>query len=318
MTDAIDLRQFRYFVALSETLNFGRAAARLFISQPPLSRQIRQLEEQLGVTLFERTRTGVVLTAAGAAFLPQARQTLAQAQAAIAAAKAAGGAAGRAFVMGYTTVLDRSAIPDVAEALQRQFADCRVVVKGMHSVSLVREIRNGAMDAAFIGLHTDTRGLPQETLIEEPMVVALPARHPLARKRQLGFDDLAQEPMFHFERRLNPGFYDYCQAYFDRIGFQPPRLPEPVDHHILLGMIAEGHGIGLLPASLQQVKRRGVVFRWLNAQSAGLTAGVAVVYAAGSHSDLLQAFLQQVRGINRGQPPGVDDTDAPGAQPPPP
>lgn len=295
MTDSIDLRQFRYFVALSETLHFGRAAARLFISQPPLSRQIRQLEDDLGVPLFERTRTGVVLTAAGAAFLPQARRTLAQAQAAIAAAKAAGGAVSRQFVIGYTTVLDRSAIPDVVEALRADFPDCRIVSKGKHSVSLVRDISNGAMDAAFIGLHTDTRELVQETLIEEPMVVALPAQHPLARKRQLGFDDLADGPLFWFERRLNPGFYDHCQTFFQQIGFNPPRLPEPEDHHILLGLIAEGQGIGLLPASLQQVTRRGVVFRRLKPVAGGLTAGVAVTYAAGNRSAVLQRFLQRVR-----------------------
>ncbi len=295
MTDAIDLRQFRYFIALSETLNFGRAAARLFISQPPLSRQIRQLEEQLGVALFERTRTGVVLTAAGLALLPQARQTLAQAQKAIAAAKAAGGPPGKRFVIGYTTVLDRSAFPDVTAALQQDFPDCRIEVKGKHSVSLVRDIHTGVMDTAFIGLHTDTRGLAQHTLIEEPMVAALPAHHPLTRKRQLGFDDLAHETMFTFERRLNPGFHDHCQAYFDRIGFKPPTLPEPVDHHILLGLIAEGQGIALMPASLQHVKRQGVVFRRFKPQDQGLTAGVAVAYAADNQSPVLKAFLQRIR-----------------------
>ncbi|EIK93459.1 transcriptional regulator, LysR family protein [Pseudomonas sp. M47T1] len=315
MTDSIDLRQFRYFVALSETLNFGRAAARLFICQPPLSRQIRQLEDDLGVALFERTRTGVVLTAAGAAFLPEARRTLAQAQKAIASAKSAGASAARQFVIGYTTVLDRSAFPDVVAALQGDFPDCRIVVKGKHSVSLVRDIKNGVMDAAFIGLHTDARGLVQQTLIEEPMLAALPARHPLARKRQLGFDDLASETIFDFERRLNPGFHDYCQAFFQRIGFTPATLPEPADHHILLGMIAEGQGIALIPASLQNVKRQGVAFRRLKPREGGLTAGVAVTYADDNASPVLRAFLERVR-LTRGRPPGAGDTAVPGEPPP--
>ena len=291
MTDAIDLRQFRYFVTLCETLNFGRAAARLCISQPPLSRQIRQLEDHLGVELFVRTRTGVTLTPAGSAFLPEARQTLAQAQKAITAAKAAGDAQGSRFVVGYTTVIDRSAIPDLLTPLQAQFAHCRMALKGGHSISLVREIKNGSMDAAFIGLHTDVRGLHQQTLIDEPMVVALSAQHPLARKRKIAFDDLADEPMFSFERRLNPGFHDYCQAYFERIGFAPRTLPEPDEHHILLGMIAEGHGIALLPASLQHIKRHGVVFRPLKPEAGGLTAGIAMAYSPDNRSPILAAFL---------------------------
>ncbi|WP_455925683.1 LysR family transcriptional regulator [Pseudomonas putida] len=296
MTDAIDLRQFRYFIALSETLNFGRAAARLFISQPPLSRQIRQLEDDLGVQLFERTRTGVILTAAGQALLPEARKTLAQAQKAIAAARASVSSHANQFVIGYTTALDRSAIPDVANALQQQFPTCRIVVKGKHSISLVRDINNGAMDAAFIGLHTDTRGLTQQTLKEEPMIAALPARHPLARKRYISFQDLADQPLFHFERRLNPGFHDHCQAFFDSIHFTPATLlPEPDDHHILLGLIAEGQGIALLPASLHNVKRQGVVFRRFRPQDQGLTAGVAVAYAGDNQSPVLQAFLNLIQ-----------------------
>lgn len=295
MNEAVDLRQFRYFLAVSEELNFGRAAARLYISQPPLSRQIRQLEEQLGVELFVRTRTGVTLTKAGAAFLPEVRRTLAQARKAVAAATAARSAQGGQFVFGYTTVFDRSVIPDVFEPLQKRFPDWRIVAKGGHSIRLVREIRNGAVDVAFIGLHTEAQGLKVETLREEPVIVALPASHPLARKRRLGFDDLRQESVFRFERRLNPGFYDHCQAFFEKIDFKPRTIPEPDDHHILLGLIAEGQGIAFIPASLQNVKRRGVVFRSLKEEARHLTSGIAVAYAQDNPSPLLVHFLELVR-----------------------
>lgn len=296
MNGSIDLRQFRYFLAVSEELNVGRAAARLHISQPPLSRQIRQLEEQLGVELFVRTQTGVTLTKAGVAFLPEVRRTLAQARKAVAIAKAAQGAERGQFVVGYTTVFDRSAIPDVTGPLQQRFPNWRIVTQGRHSIRLVRDIKNGAMDVAFIGLHTETRGLEVETLREEPVIVALPASHPLARKRRLGFDDLRGESIFRFERRLNPGFYDHCQAFFERIDFKPRTIPEPDDHHILLGLIAEGRGIAFISASLQNVKRKGVVFRPLNKEEAGpLTSGIAVVYAAGDPSPILARFLELVR-----------------------
>lgn len=294
MNEAIDLRQFRYFLAVSETLNFGRAAARLHISQPPLSRQIRQLENQLGVELFQRTRTGVTLTNAGAAFLPEVRRTLAQAAKAIAAAQAAREEESQVFRVGYTTVFDRSVIPDVSEALQQRFVDCRIVTQGKHSISLVRDINNGSMQVAFIGLHTEPKGLKTETLFEEPMKVALPASHPLARKRMLGFDDLRDEVIFRFERRLNPGFYDHCQAFFARIDFKPETIPEPDDHHILLGLIAEGQGIAFIPASLTHVKRKGVVFRSLKEEGGVLSSGIAVAYAEGNRSPVLAHFLQLV------------------------
>lgn len=299
MNESIDLRQFRYFVALSEELNFGRAAQRLYISQPPLSRQIRQLEEQLGVELFVRTQVGVTLTKAGAAFLPEVRRTLAQAGKAVAAAQAERPAERGQFILGYTTVFDRSAIPDVFEPLQKCFPNWRIVTKGKHSISLVRDIKNGTMDVAFIGLHTEAKGLKVETVFEEPLMVALPADHRLARKRKIGFNELREESVFRFERRLNPGVYDYCQAFFEGIDFKPRTVPEPDDHHILLGLIAEGKGIGLISASLQNVKRQGVVFRPLKEEARKLTSGIAMAYLEGNPSAVLAQFLELARSQAR-------------------
>lgn len=297
MDESIDLRQFRYFLAVSEERNIGRAAQRLHISQPPLSRQIRLLEEQLGVPLFVRGKAGVTLTDAGRAFLPEVRRTLAQADKALAAARAAHGQgqSGGRFLIGYTTVVDRSAIPDLAGPLRERFPDWQIATRGKHSISLVRDIRNGSMDAAFIGLHTDTQGLAAHTVHEAPLVVALAASHPLARKRRLGFDELRGEALFWFERRLNPGYYDHCQAFFERIGFQPERLAEPADHHVLLGLIAEGQGIALLPASLQQVKRQGVVFRALKQEGGTLSMGIALIHAAGNGSLVLRELLELLK-----------------------
>jgi DNA-binding transcriptional LysR family regulator len=295
MNESIDLRQLRYFLAVSEELNFGRAALRLHISQPPLSRQIRQLEDQLGVELFLRGKSGVALTEAGAAFLPEVRRMLVQAEKAVAVARAARGAEGGKFVVGYTTVFDRSAIPDVADRLRQRFPNWRIVTRGKHSISLVRDVKNGTMDAAFIGLHTETQGLTVETILEEPLVLALPAKHQLAQKRRLGFDDLREEPMFWFERRLNPGFYDHCQAFFEQIGFKPNVIPEPPDHHIMLGLIAEGQGVALISASLQNVKRRGVVFRALKEEAKKLSMGIVVAYSERNQSPVLHPFLELVR-----------------------
>ncbi len=295
MNASIDLRQFRYFLAVSEELNFRRAAERLHISQPPLSRQIRQLEEQLGVELFQRSKAGVTLTKAGMAFLPQVKLTLIQAEKAVSVARAAQEASGGQFVVGYTTVFDRSAIPDVFDVLRHRFPNWRFLTKGKHSIALVRDIKNRVMDAAFIGLHTEADGLIVETVREEPFIIALPANHPLAKKRMLGVEDLRSESTFWFERRLNPGFYDYCQGVFEQIDFKPHVIQEPADHHIMLGLIAAGQGMALLPTSLQHIKRQGVAFRRLKKEFKKLSMGIAIAYLECNESPVLRSFLDLVR-----------------------
>lgn len=302
MNEAIDLRQLRYFLAVAETLHFGRAAERLHISQPPLSRQIHQLEAQLDVPLFVRGRAGVALTPAGVAFLPEVRRTLAHVGKAVAAARSAGRVVGGAqFAVGTTTVFDRSVIPDVFDRLRERFPGLRIVTRGSHSVRLVREVRNGTLDAALIGLHTQAPGLAVQTIFEEPMVVALPASHGLARKRSIGFGDLQGEPLFWFERRLNPGFYDHCQAFFACIGWAPQTMTEPEDHHILLGLIAQGQGIALMSASMRALKRQGVVFRALKDEGAGvLSMGLAVAWLERNDSPVLPEFLRLLGVAPRG------------------
>ncbi|MFB0713921.1 LysR substrate-binding domain-containing protein [Buttiauxella noackiae] len=295
MNESIDLRQFRYFLAVSEELNFSRAASRLHISQPPLSRQIRQLEDQLGVPLFLRSKTGVTLTEAGHAFLPEVKRTLLQAEKAIAVVKEMRSNIGGKFVVGYTTVFERSAIPDVTENLCQRFPAWQIHTAGNHSINLVREVKKGTMDAAFIGLHTDVQGLAFEKLLDDPLVVALPTGHKLAHKRLISFDSLRDEPIFWFERRLNPGFYDYCQAFFHKIDFRPHIIPEPQDHHIMLGLIAEGKGIALVPSSLQCITRQGVIFRKLKEETHHLTMGIGVVWSKQNPSPVLQAFLELLR-----------------------
>jgi DNA-binding transcriptional LysR family regulator len=192
-------------------------------------------------------------------------------------------------------VFDRSVIPDVSHAFQRRFPHCRLLTKGKHSISLVRELRNGVLDAAFIGLHTQAPGLVVDTIHAEPMVVALPASHRLASKRALGAEDLDGAPMFWFARALNPGFYDYCQGFFDEIGFRPAVMAEPPDHHILLGLIAEGQGLALMARSLASVKRKGVVFRPVKGALTRMTTGIALAWSGANRSPFLAPFLDMVK-----------------------
>lgn len=298
MTAHIDLRHLRYFIAVAEERSFRGAAERLHISQPPLSRQIRQLEEELGVDLLERGKSGVSLTAAGGAFLPEAQRTLEQAERAVRAAQSAGGEGGGRFVLGYTPAFDRSAIPDVFDRFRKRHPQWRLIVKSRHSRGLVRDIRNGAMDAAFVGWPIRAEGLALEVLREEPVVAALPASSRAARKRRVALADLRGERMFRFQREWNPLLYDRWQALFEGAGFAPETAPQPPDHHILLGLIADGRGFALIPESLRNIQRKGVVFRPLR-EGRALSIGMALAWPEHSRSPALAGFMELVRAALR-------------------
>ncbi len=301
MSKRIELRHFRYFVTLSETLNFTRAAKLLHISQPPLSRQIKELESHLRVELFHRSKTRVTLTHAGEAFLPEAKRVLQQVDNAIAVAKTADTPVSRTFYVGYTTVFERSAIPDAIKLLKNTFPEWDIKTTGKHSIDLVKDLKNGALDAAFIGLHTHAEGLVVEPIREERFVVALPERHCLCEKQEIELSDLVNEKLFWFERKANPGFYDYCQRVFDLSGLRFNTLSEPAEHHIMLSMIAAGEGIALIPESLTKISRHGVIFRKLANGKHTLAMGIAVAYDKNKNHPLLAPLLNAVRGALHGQ-----------------
>lgn len=296
----IDLRHLRYFIAVAEAGSFRGAAEQLHISQPPLSRQIRQLEEELGVELLERGKHGVTLTPAGGAFLPAARKTLQQAEKAVRAARSAGGGSGGHFVVGYTPVFDRSAIPDVFDPFRQRHPAWRLSIRSQHSHGLVRDIRNGAMDAAFVGWPIQAEDLAVEVLREEPVVAALPASSRAARKRRVALADLRGERMYRFQRQWNPLLYDRWQALFEAADFAPETRPQPPDHHILLGLIADGRGFSLIPESLQNIRRTGVVFRPLR-EGKALSIGMALAYPESGRSPALDGFLRLVREALRSE-----------------
>lgn len=294
MNHRVDIRHLRYFIAVAEELNFRRAAERLHLSQPPLSRQIQALEDDLGSPLLARDRARVSLTPAGRAFLPEARKVLALLDKAVDAARSRGAGESNELALGYTLALDRSAFPEITQALERAHPECALSIRSKRSLQLIDEVRRGQLDAAFIGLPAETRGLAVQELASDPFVVALPATSACARKRVVALADLNGEPVFWFKRSANPSFYDYCERYFERVGFAPRRLAEPEDHHVLLGMIAEGRGSGLIPASLQHIRRDGVVFRRLR-EGGQIAIRIALVYLPSNRSPALAQLLEIVR-----------------------
>lgn len=282
MKPRLDSKALGLFVAVAESLSFRQAAQALHLSQPPLSRAIRALEERLGVTLFERDTRNVAMTAAGERLLPRARQILrllGDAEADLrAVAERHGRTSPQVLRLGLTNAVEPVWFDGLAARLAAAQPGLQVRSESASSPQLVRRLRTGRLQAAFIALPTEADGLLLVEIERQAMCVALPSTHRLARKRLLALRDLNNEPMFWFERARQPAFFDHCQRVFDRQGFAPLTRREPADHHVLLAGVAAGEALALLPDSFRALQRRGVVYRPL-AEGDALSVGLGLALA---------------------------------------
>lgn len=294
MSQKLDSRSLALFLAVADALSFRQAAEALHLSQPPLSRAIRGLEARLGMPLFDRHARGVHLTQAGHRLLPYARgvaDLLRQAEAAF-----QGAAVPATLRLGLTSAAEPAWFRGLADRVQALQPGVRVEVASDTSPRLVRQLRAGRLDAAFVALPTDVRGLEVQELDRLPMVAAIPSAHPLARRRLLRLADLADGPVFWFERARQPAFYDHCEQVFARHRFAPPRLREPADHHVLLAEVAAGRGMALLASSFAGLRRAGVAYRRL-VEGDALALGIGLAVPPGQPA--LRALLARACGVPR-------------------
>lgn len=255
----MELRHLRYFVTLAETLHFGRAAARLHISQPPLTRQIRALEEKLGTALFVRSRQGVSLTPAGAALLPEARRLLRDAHALREGARqAAAGQIGR-LQMGFVTPAAYNVLPALLPAFRQAHPGIKLQLQEATSDVQLAALREGDMDVGVVLPPVMDASLRYAVLQREPLIAALPAgrRWPA----QLPLVALAAEPFVLFPRTVGIGLYDLIVAHCQRAGFHPRVEQEAIQMQTIISLVAAGMGVALVPASLADLRRSGVVYR---------------------------------------------------------
>ena len=257
---ALDIRLLRYFAVVAEENNMRRAADRLYMSQPPLSRHIRQLEERLGVTLFVRHSKGLTLTAEGLRVLEIIRPLLALQDKTYAALSQLALADAPSLRVGLTTAFEQGVFASLEAVLAAQVETLHVVRHG--SPELVRQVRRGKLDAALVALPLETSGLSMTWLNrQEPLIAALPAQWPESEQERLTLSTLNGKPLFWFKRERNPAFFDFTRDIFRRVGYVPACLEEPLEHDVLLARIARGEGLSLFPASFSAIQRQGVVFR---------------------------------------------------------
>jgi DNA-binding transcriptional LysR family regulator len=290
MKPRLDSRALGFFVAVADSLSFRQAAQALHLSQPPLSRAIRELEERLQARLFERDTRSVTLTEAGQRLLPRARQILqllADAEADMTARQDL-----LVLKLGVTNALEPAWLQGLQERLVAARPGLSVQVVSASSPQLVRQSRAQRLHAALIALPTETAGLEVVEIERHPMCAALPSSHRLARRREVALADLAAETLFWFERARQPAFFDHCQQVFARHGFAPPTRREPADQHVLLAEVAAQRGVALLPATFRELRRRGVVYRPL-AEGAELWVGLGLALPPG-REDLRRLVMSAV------------------------
>jgi DNA-binding transcriptional LysR family regulator len=285
----VDLRILRYFVAVAETLHFGRAAARLAISQPPLSRQIRAFEQELGVPLFVRDARGVRLTAAGAALLPGARRLLREAEAlAQGAGELARGEVG-VVRLGFISTAAYNVLPRVLPQFRRLHPGIRLQLAESTSDEQLAALRDDALDTGLV-LPPAGEGLAYARLLQEPLIAALPATRrwpsplPLAR--------LDGEPFVLFPRRAGEGLHDLIVALCARAGFAPRIEQEAIQMPTIVSLVAAGMGVALVPASLAGMRRTGVVYRPLAQPGPPVELGLA--WREAEDSPAVAAFVRHV------------------------
>ncbi len=281
----------RYFLAVAEERNFTRGAAKLGIGQPPLSQQIKDLEAELDVQLFRRVPHGAELTAAGEAFLVEARAMVALAgRARVAAQRAARGESGRLRV-GFTgSAAFNALVPAAIRDYGRAYPDVLLVLEEANTARLIDRVVGGELDAAFLRPNDETyKDLRLRKLAEEPMVLVLPSSHPLAKRRSLMLADLASERFVLFPRAVGPRLHDAITAACRTAGFGPMLGQEVPQIPSIINMVAAGGGVSIVPTSLSSIRVDGVVF--IPIEGAGPTARLALAWRRDARSTTLANFL---------------------------
>jgi DNA-binding transcriptional LysR family regulator len=259
MDQDVELRHLRYFVAVAEELHFGRAALRLHLAQPPLSQQIRKLEEILGHALFTRTTRAVKLTSAGEIFLDSARRTLQRVQEDLDEARSVGRGEVGFLRVGFTGSSMLTPLPSMLSRYRKQYPKVSLQLHESHTAFIVQNLIKGTLDAGFLRDGGPTDGLDVETLFTEPFVAVVPADHPLATRSSITAGDLRDEPFVFFSPTAGKLAYDkhvsLCEAY----GFRPRVVQEAPQWLTIMGLIGAGLGVSIAPACVQQIAASDVV-----------------------------------------------------------
>lgn len=265
----MELRHLRYFVTVVREGNFTRAAERLNIAQPPLSRQIQQLESSLDVVLLERRSRPLRLTAAGRLFYEHALHILDRIEVLSIMTKRVGQLERGRFGIGFVGSTLYGALPDLVRRFRAAYPELRVELLELTSLEQVTALKEGRIDVGFGRLAIDDPTVQREVLREEPLIVALPIGHPLLdRPRAPRLVNLVAEPLILYPREPRPSYADQILALYRGCGLEPKNMREVSGVQTALGLVAAGEGICIVPEALQRLRRDDILYRQLDEERA--------------------------------------------------
>jgi DNA-binding transcriptional LysR family regulator len=287
----MELRHLRYFVCVADELSFTRAARRLRVAQPALSRQVRQLEEELGVKLLERDSRGVRLTGAGRAFRAEAGALIEQSEQAVRVARASGSLAASPLRIGYIWGLFHSLVPPLIEAFRRNAPATPVHLFDLAPLDQARGLLEGRLDAGFIGFaqEADGAGLCKRRVGSSEFVAALPRGHRAARQSRVELASLANDFFLGISEETYPGASRHVQDACRKAGFRPRTVQMVERGFTILGLVASGAGVALLPESLKAMPHAGVIFKPLAAPP---VADLFLAWKPGTPAGALAEFIR--------------------------
>ncbi|WP_204353005.1 LysR family transcriptional regulator [Salinicola peritrichatus] len=256
----MDIRQLRYFVTLAETLHFGRAAERLHITQPPLSRQIAALEATLGTPLFERHSRAVTLTPAGEHFLAHARRLLSDLELAVHATRSAANTRRRELRIGFTMYAAWNLLPGLVRAYSDAYPDDTLMLDETLPRDLQQALMNGEADVGVSFPLLVGSSLQYRPLYREPLCAVLPCDHPRGRDARIAVASLAEEAFVTFPEATAPALYEAVMSCCRRARFEPRIRLQTHLQQTIVNLVAEGLGVALVPGSMRRIRLPGAVF----------------------------------------------------------
>ena len=292
----MELRHIRYFLAVAREGNFTKAAAGLGIGQPPLSLQIKDLEQEIGAPLFRRLTRGAELTPAGQAFLAVVAGMPDLAQRAVKHAQRAGRGETGVLRVGFTASSAFNAVvPGTLRAFRRAYPGVELILEEANTTRLSTGLDDGSLDIAFLRPDgVGGRDLQLRLLSEEPMMLAIPADHAAAGEDEVDLARFAADPFILFPRSAGPTLYDTIVEACRRAGFEPNVEQVAPQFSSIVNLVAANLGVSVVPASMNQIRVAGVVFRAIGGQTP--IARLALAYRKGNTSGLVRNFM--AAGLN--------------------
>jgi DNA-binding transcriptional LysR family regulator len=293
MDGDIELRHLRYFVAVAEELHFGRAALRLHLAQPPLSQQIRKLEEILGYPLFLRTSRAVKLTSAGEVFLERARRTLRNVQEDMEEARSVGRGEEGFLRVGFIGSGMLTALPAMLGRYRRLYPKVNLQLHESYTSLVIQKLVKGELDAGFLRDAGQAAGLEIEALFSEPFIAVLPKKHTLAKHKAISAKELRNEPFVFFSPSAGTLAYEKPVSLCEEHGFRPRVVQEAPQWLTIMRLVGAGLGVTIAPACVKQIAAPNVAC--LSLRRANVESDIELAYRTGEDRAVVEAIASVAR-----------------------